>query len=113
MVFTTLLFRAELSSKERARTNSLVSPRYRVNSTEQTKMVERAEWSLVEQRDVTAEYAKTVQRNLRAYEFRAPLAARVLSETEFNARMKRKRNYLKGIEDGLLRRSLFVTVTRD
>jgi len=113
MVFTTLLFREGLSKKERARANGLVATGHRVTAGEQTSMVKRAGWELVVKSDVTAEYAETVQRDLRAYEVRSVWARKVLGETEFENRMERKQRYLQGIEDGLLRRELFATQTGD
>ena len=71
-------------------------------------MVDRAGWNLTEQRDTTGEYAEVVRRDLRAYESRTALAAKVLGEFELDARIERKRKYLQGIEDGLFRRELFV-----
>ena len=113
MAFTTLLFREGLSRKERARANGLVATGHRVNAAEQASMVKRAGWELVVQSDVTAEYAETVRRDLRAYESRSILARKVLGKTEFENRMERRRRYLQGIEDGLLRRDLFVAQTRE
>jgi hypothetical protein len=111
MVFTTLLFREGLSRKERARANGLVGTSHRVNAAEQASMVKRAGWKLVVQSDVTAEYAETMRRNLRAYEARSVLARKVMGKTEFENRMERERRYLQGIEDGLLRRELFAAQT--
>lgn len=113
MVFTTLLFRSGLSAKERVRANGLVATGYRATSTEQARMVDRAGWTLIEQCDATAEYAETVRRDLRAHESRAVRAARILGEVELDARMERKQKYLQGIEEGLLRRALFVADVRD
>ena len=112
MVFTTLLFREGLTRKERARANSLVATGHRVNADEQASMVKRAGWKLLVQSDVTAEYAEIVRRNLHAYETRSILAQEVLGEAEFENRMERRRRYLQGIEDGLLRRELFAAQTR-
>ena len=113
MAFTTLLFREGLSRKERAWANGLVATSHRVNAAEQASMVKRAGWELVLQSDVTAEYAETVRRDLRAYEARSILARKVLGETEFENRMERRQKYLQGIENGLLRRELFAAQTRD
>ena len=113
MVFTTLLFREGLTRKERARANSLVATGHRVNADEQANMVKRAGWELVAQSDVTAAYAESVRRDLYAYESRSNLAQQVLGKTEFENRMKRRRRYLQGIEDGLLRRELYAAQTCD
>lgn len=113
MVFMTLLFREGLTRKERARANSLVATGHRVNADEQASMVKSAGWELLVQSDVTAEYAEVVRRDLRAYDSRSTLAQKVLGKTEFENRMKRKRGYLQGIEDGLLRREFYAAQTQD
>jgi hypothetical protein len=117
MVFTTLVYREGLSSKERARAISLVatgaaaqSAAYRVTQTVQAEMVKRAGWTLVDQHDSTPEYAETVLRQLRAFQSRISLAGKHFGAADLTARIERKRNYLRGIEDGLLRRGLFVAV---
>lgn len=113
MVFTTLLFREDLSARELARANSLVMAGDRVTPTEQAKMVEEAGWILDDQRDTTTEYREIVLRDLRAYEARSELAAKVLGSAELEARLERKRKYLEGIEDGLLFRSFFAAEARE
>ena len=112
MVFTTLLFREGLTRKERARANSLVATGHRVNADEQASMVKRAGWELLVQSDVTAEYAEVVRRDLYAHETRSILAQEVLGEAEFKNRMERRRRYLQGIEDGLLRREFYAAQTQ-
>ena len=76
-------------------------------------MVSRAGWDLVEQVDVTQEYADTARRDLRAYESRAELAAEVLGASELAERLTWRHDYIQAIDDGLLRRELFVTIVRD
>ena len=107
MVFTTLLFGPGLSAAERARARDLVSTGYRLTSAEQTAMVDRSGWNLIEHVEVTEEYAETVRRDLHAYESRADLAGRLLGVDELKERLERKRKYLRAIEDGLLRREFF------
>ena len=109
MVFTTLLFGPGLSSAERARARRLVCTGFRATSAEQTNMVGRSGWNLIEQVDVTREYAETVRRDLHAYESRAALAGKILGASDFAERLARKHRYLHAIEGGLLRRELFVT----
>ena len=112
MVFTTLLFGPGLSTVERTRAESLVSTSCRATSAEQETMVGRARWSLIERADVTPDYAETVRCTLLAYESRAELAVGVLGATELERRLSAKREYLQGIEEGLLRRELLVAVAR-
>ncbi len=74
-------------------------------------MVSRAGWKLIEQVDVTKEYAETVRRTLRAYESRAQLAGEVLGARELERRLTSKREYIQAIDEGVLRRELFVAIT--
>ena len=71
-------------------------------------MVERAGWSLVDQRDTSQEYAEVAWRGLNAYQSRLSALSRVIGEADLTSRIERMRNYLRAIEDGVLRRALFV-----
>lgn len=73
-------------------------------------MLSRAGWKIIEQVDVTQDYAETVRRQLRAYESRAKLAGEVFGVSEFEGRLTSKREYIQAIDEGLLRRELFVAV---
>ena len=108
MVFTTLLFGPGLSAAERAHVRDLVAPSLSATSAEQREMMGRAGWNVIEQVDVTNEYAKTAGRSLGAYESRAERAVDVLGADELDRRLTRKRAYLEAIEEGKLRRELFV-----
>lgn len=110
MVFTTLLSGPGLSSAERARARRLVSSSFRATSVEQNTMLSRAGWKIIEHVDVTPDYAETARRQLRAYESRAKLASEVLGGGEFERRLTSKREYIQAIDEGLLRRELFVAV---
>ena len=110
MVFTTLVYREGLSNKERARANSLVATGYRVTQTVQAEMVERAGWTVGDQHDTTPEYAETVLRQLCAWQSRRALAGSHIGAADLTAKIESKQSYLRGIDDGLLRRGLFVAV---
>ena len=73
-------------------------------------MLSRAGWKIIEHVDVTRDYAETARRQLRAYESRAKLASEVLGGGEFERRLTSKREYIQAIDEGLLRRELFVAV---
>lgn len=67
-----------------------------------------AGWKLIERFDVTGEYAETVRMSLCAYESRVEVAGEVFGAIELERRLSSKREYLRGIEEGLLRRELIV-----
>lgn len=113
MVFTTLLLGADLSSAERAQATSVTTAPCLVTSAEQMHIVDKAGWNLIEQVDMTHGYAETARRDLRAYETRAHRVGKVLGASELATRLRSKRDYIPAIEDGLLRRELFVASVRD
>ncbi len=108
MVFTTLLFGSGLSSAQRTRASSVTTAPSLVTSAEQIHIVKRAGWSLIERVDMTEEYLETARRELRAYESRAERLRRVLGASEAAQRLSSKREYIPAVEEGLLRRELFV-----
>ena len=112
MVFTTLLFGGCLSSEERARVTSVSSATSLVTSAEQTQIVEEAGWNLIEKVDMTYDYAETACRDLHAYESRADRLSEALGASEFATRLRTKREYVPAVEEGLLRRELFVATAR-
>lgn len=112
MVFTTLLLGPGLSRAERAHARRLVSTGCRATSAEQREMMGRSGWDVIEQVDVTEKYGETARRNLSACESRAERAAEVLGTDELDRRLTRRRAYVQAIEEGLLRRELFVADVR-
>ena len=112
MVFTTLLLGGCLSSEQRARATSVSSATSLVTSAEQIQTVEQAGWNLIEKVDITPDYAETARRDLRAYESRADRLSKALGASEFATRLRTKREYVPVIEEGLLRRELFVATVR-
>ncbi len=112
MVFTTLLLGVGLCPAERARATRLVSTTLLVTSTDQTSLMNEAEWDLVEHVDVSDEYAKTAQRDFRAYASRSEKVRKLFGENELEERLAWRREYIQAIEDGLLRRELFVASVR-
>jgi len=113
MVFTTLLLGVGLRPAERARATRLVSTPLLVTSIEQASLVDETDWDLTEHVDVSDEYAKTAQRDLRAYESRSEKVSKLIGEHELEERLAWRREYIQAIEEGLLRRELFVAGVRD
>jgi len=113
MVFTTLLLGFDLSSAERARATSVTNAPYLVTSAELMHAVDKAGWNLIEQVDMTHDYAETAWRELRAYETRADRVGKVLGASELATRLRSKREYIPAIEERLLRRELFIASVRD
>lgn len=68
----------------------------------------RSGWNVIEQVDVTVAYGETTRRGLAAYESRAEWAAAVLGVDELDRRLAKRRAYAQAIEEGVLRRELFV-----
>ena len=108
MVFTTLLLGEGLSQAERARATRLVSTTLLITLVEQTSMVEEAGWDLIEVVDVTGEYEETARRDRQAYKSRAEKVTEVLGKHALAERLTWRHEYIQAIEEGLLRRELFV-----
>ena len=72
-------------------------------------LLDQSGWEITHCVDVTAEYAATVRRLLAAWEEREDGLADLLGAAEFSAMVARRRGGLAAIEDGLLKRELFVT----
>jgi SAM-dependent methyltransferase len=74
-------------------------------------LLDQSGWEITDYVDVTTEYAATVRRLLAAWEEREAALAELLGAAEFFAMVARRRGGLAAIEDGLIRRELFVTTT--
>jgi len=70
-------------------------------------LLQQAGWTIMEQIDVTAEYAKSVGAQLRAEEAHADKLSELLGAAEFSERLARRRGTVRAADEGLLRRELF------
>ncbi len=75
---------------------------------EQQALLRSAGFVCVEETDVTDEYLRIARAWLAANETHAALVRQSAGEAEFAERQAERRLQIKAIEDGLLRRSLFV-----
>ncbi len=86
-------------------------PPFVESALEYPAMLNQSGWEIIDYVDVTVEYAATVRRLLAAWKDRQDRLAELLGAAEFCAMVARRRGGLAAIEDGLLRRELFVATT--
>ncbi len=107
MVFTVISITSGLSSADHRRAVEF-GPPFVEAPAGYPELLRRTGWETTFHADLSAEFGETVGRVLRAEEARADELSEFLGETEFTERLARRRNKLQVIEEGLLRRELFV-----
>jgi len=110
MAFTVISIVSDLSSAGYERAVEF-GPPFVESALEYTALLDRSGWQITDHVDVTSEYAATVRRLLAAWQEREDALAALLGAAEFSAMVVRRRGSLAAIEDGLLKRELFVTTT--
>jgi ubiquinone/menaquinone biosynthesis C-methylase UbiE len=110
MAFTVISIASDLLSADYQRAVEF-GPPFVESALEYPALLDRSGWRTTDYVDVTAEYAATVRRLLSAWEEREDRLADLLGAAEFSAMVTRRRGGLAAIEDGLLKRELFVTTT--
>ena len=73
-------------------------------------LLERAGWRLAARSDVTAEFARTLRLSIDGLDARASAVEAALGTAEYAAKMKRRTEALRGVEQGWLVREIFVAI---
>jgi sarcosine/dimethylglycine N-methyltransferase len=73
-------------------------------------LLERSGWRVTAREDVTAEFARTLKLSIDGLERRACAIEAALGSSEYEAKMKRRTEALRGVDQGLLVREIFVAV---
>jgi len=110
MAFTVISIASDLSSAGYQRAVKF-GPPFVESALEYTTLLDQSGWQITDYVDVTSEYAATVRRLLAAWEEREDALAELRGAAEFSAMVVRRRGGLAAIEDGLLKRELFVATT--
>jgi ubiquinone/menaquinone biosynthesis C-methylase UbiE len=107
MVFTVISIAPGLSSSDYQRAADCGPPCVEA-AVEYPTLLRQAGWDLIDHVDLTPEYAHTVRRLLSEWEARADGLREFHGATEFTELVIRRRAALQAIEEGLLKRGLFV-----
>jgi ubiquinone/menaquinone biosynthesis C-methylase UbiE len=107
MAFTVIYITPGLAPADHARALE-ASPPYAKTPTLYPDLLTQTGWTLESTTDLTPDYGATVRHLLREQEARAARMTALLGEAEFADRRAAKRANIQVIEDGLLKRELFV-----
>ena len=110
MVFTVISVAPDLATADHRRAVEY-GPPFVAAEAEYPVMLQRAGWTITEQIDVTAEYAKSLRSQLGAEEAHAEELSRLMGAAEFSERLTRRRGSARAAHEGLLRRYLFAATT--
>lgn len=76
-------------------------------------LLEQSGWSVQERMDVTAEFAKSMRTTLEGMKLGVGELTKVLGADEFSERVIRRQATLAAVDQGLLKREIFVATTTD
>jgi len=111
MVFTVISVAPGLSGDAYGRAVEN-GPEFIESDTEYPALLTQTGWAVIDYRDITLDYAATCRRQLEADEDCKEVLTTLIGGAEFADRLTAWRSKLSALNDGLLRRELFV-VTRD
>lgn len=109
MVFSVILITPGLSAADYERA-AASGPPFIETDIQYPEMLRQAGWKITDHRDLTAEYGVTVGRMLEKQETHAGEIANLLGDDEAADDRADRRATLEALEQGLLRRELFVVV---
>lgn len=107
MVFTVISIAPGLSPTDYQRAADS-GPPFVESAVEYPTLLQHAGWKITDHVDLTVEYAATARRLLREEEARADELSELLGAAEFSERVTGRHGTIQVIEEGLLRRELFV-----
>lgn len=110
MVFTVISVAPGLATADRKRAVEF-GPPFVAARAGYPILLQQAGWTITEQIDATAEYAKSVRAQLRAEEAHADELRELLGAAEFSERLAKRRGTVRAADEGLLRRELFAATT--
>jgi hypothetical protein len=111
MAFTTIHLPSDIPPAHRARARAS-GPRAVGSRGAHDAMLRRADFDVDVERDVTSEFLATARAWLRESEALADELASLQPAGEFEERQQDRRQMIAAIEDGLLRRTMFVATRR-
>jgi SAM-dependent methyltransferase len=109
MVFTVISIAPGLSSKEYGRAVSN-GPEFVESEADYRTLLRQTGWAIVDRQDITMDYGDSCRRQLQSDEDRKPTLESLIGISEVADRKAEWRSKLSAIDDGLLRRELFVTI---
>lgn len=109
MVFTVISIAPGLSAADYARAAER-GPPFIAAGADYSTLLERAGWTIQDRIDLTAIYADSVARLIGEFEAREETLNELLGESDYEARLARRRGSLEAIEAGLHRRNLYVAM---
>lgn len=109
MVFTVISIASSLSPDKyrRAVENG---PEFIESEADYPTLLGQTDWAIVDRQDITLDYAASCGRQLQADKNRKDTLEALIGGSEFAERQAGWRSKLTAIDDGLLRRELFVAV---
>lgn len=107
MVFSVIAPSHVLTASERRLAVASGPPHVEVDG-DYGDLLDQLGWSVTERNDVTEEYRRCVRAMLVGLEDNQEALIKVLGKEEFQRRIERRTNALTAIDDGLLKRELFV-----
>ena len=107
MIFTVITLAPQLSSLDYGRAVEN-GPEFIESEAEYPALLERANWKILEQQDLTKEYAASCQRQLNADKEQKDALTKLIGTVEYADRQANWAAKLIAINDGLLRRELFI-----
>lgn len=107
MVFTVISVTPDLSSEDHRRAVEN-GPEFIESDTEYPALLAQTGWTILDHQDLTMDYAASCRRQLRADDERKDALTALIGATEYSERQAGWQSKIEALEDGLLRRELFV-----
>ncbi len=107
MVFTVIFVAPGLSREDHERAVAY-GPEFVDSETDYPTLLAETGWTVLDCQDITMDYAASCRRQIRADEDRGEALQALIGSSEFAERRADWRLKLGAIDDGLLRRKLFV-----
>ena len=114
MVFTVITIAPDLSKKDHQRAVEN-GPEFIESDIQYPALLKQTGWTMLDQQDLTIEYAASCRRQLRADDEHKDALIALIGATEYSERQAGWRSKIAALDEDLLRRELFVatpTVTR-
>lgn len=108
MVFTVISIAPGLCEADYARAVE-AGPPYLEAECEYPDLLAQTGWKIIDQIDVSAAYGSTGRRHIREVQARADAIRDLIGEAEFEDMLVRRHRNVKAVEEGIVRRDLFVT----
>lgn len=111
MAFSVISFAPGITDAERERAQAGAPPCTATDNS-YSDLLDRAGWEVIESIDVTPGFADITRRELTAFEARANRLRELIGEVDLADRLALRRARIAGLDDGLIRRALFVARPR-